>query len=712
MFSLKLKQKILGVILLVVMIVMIASSLVVSYVTYQQNIRSANVGIDKGVTNVKLKITDLKKDLIKKTAQMNSLYKVNENLKFLSDFKTDYDLGMTETAYMDLATALFTTASANKLKKIALYDVSGELAAYCERVKKSQFLVGFYYVNPEKAFKFTRVKENADLKKSQWETASSLPDLGYPVAQSKMKNLAKGEQTEAQGGLGQSENHLALSVLAPVVMDDYDKKTQKMAPKVFGFALLSKFLDQAFADQASELAGMHINLYAGDRLSSGTLLEYKTFDLALFPDQVQENWQLHTQDPVLGKVAVGKESFLQGVIPVYEKKKKAGAIALLSSSRTVMANTLQVLYTLVIVFICCIVLTIPVALFFASTMVKSVLSVTATLKDVAQGEGDLTRRIQIRSKDEIGELSRWFNVFIDRLQSMISDISQSVDLLSGSVGVAKDESGQISERSRGMAQITQKVTGATNEMSSEVSSIADVMGTAADNLDIVASATEEMTATINEIAKNAETARAMSFETGDKIGNASDRVKQLGTDAGQIDAFTELINDISEQTNLLALNATIEAARAGEAGRGFAVVAGEIKELARQTASATQDIKEKIENIKTSSGRTQEEMTGIGKSFGQMNDLVNEIATAIEEQSVTTKEIAGNTATVAKGISDVNATISNFDSLTTNIATDMETVNQVSDEMSDKCRNINDDAEKMSVQTDKLDDLVKKFVIE
>ena len=238
------------------------------------------------------------------------------------------------------------------------------------------------------------------------------------------------------------------------------------------------------------------------------------------------------------------------------------------------------------------------------------------------------------------------------------------------------------------------------------------MGKASDNLDIVASSTEEMTATINEIAKNAETARVMSVETGQKIEEASLHVNQLGKDAKQIDTFTESINEISEQTNLLALNATIEAARAGEAGKGFAVVAGEIKELARQTAAATKDIKGKIDNIRNSTNITVDEMTSISKAFRDMNEVVNEIASAIEEQSATTKEIADNTTTVAGGISDVNMSISQFDNLTTDISEDMKKVNKASTRMSENCSNINSDAEKMHQQTDKLDSLINKFVIE
>ncbi len=705
-FNFKLKQKILSVIVLVVCMVMIASSLVVSYVTYNQNVTTTNAKLVIGANNVKSKITEIQEDLIRKIAQMDSVFKVSENVKFLGDFKKDYDLGMTEPGFMDLANGLFATATVNNINTMALYDANGELLVFSERQADGQFLAGFYYVNPEKAFKYTRLADDADLKKSKWETNADLPGLANPLTRTGLTSVKPSSSLVRQG------NTLVMSIYVPVMVDDYNKDTDQMEPKLFGFVLVSKSLDRSFVTQMAELTGLHINIFTGEDLSFGDLAEYKRMNPAGLSASAAKDWTLKGQEVVPSTIDVGGKSYFQGLLPIYVDTKRQGAVSVLTSSKIVMDNTLQVVYTLVIVYLCCIVLIIPVALFFSGSMVKSLLTVTASLKDVAEGEGDLTKRIEIKSRDEIGELSQWFNLFVEKLQIMISDISASSLSLSKSVQVTRKEANDISENSNKMLETTHSVTQSTNEMSSEITSIAGVVGQASDNLDIVASATEEMTATINEIAKNAEIARAMSNETGEKLANASGQVTQLGMDAKEIDTFTESINEISEQTNLLALNATIEAARAGEAGKGFAVVAGEIKALATQTAEATQDIKMKIQNIMKSSTMTVEEMVTISKTFGDMNDVVNDIASAIEEQSATTKEIADNTATVATGISDVNASITQFDGLTSEIAQEMESVNQASAKMSDNCTHINKDTDEMGTQTGKLDSLINRFVIE
>ncbi|MEH0018218.1 MAG: methyl-accepting chemotaxis protein [Desulfobacter sp.] len=704
--NLKLKQKILGVIILVVCLVMVASSLVVAYVTYTQNAAATNAKLAVGAANVKSKISDIREDLIRKIVQMDAVFKVGENVKFLGDFKRDYDLGMTETGFTDLTQALFVTATVNNIDTMALYDAGGELLAFSERRADGGRLAGYYYVNPEKAFRFTRVGETADLKTSQWETAPGINDLSGALNRPDMSS------PEASGRLIRQGKELVLSIYVPVMMDTYNKETDKMEPGFSGFILASKALDSGFVSGMAELTGLHISIFAGDTLSRGNLDGYGRVisgDLDLSPGR---DTAFRDQEVLFNTVEVSGGSYFQGLLPVFSDKELEGAVSVLTSSGTVMENTMHVVYTLVIVYLCCIVLIIPVALFFSGTMVKSILRVTASLKDAAEGEGDLTRRIDIRSRDEIGELSHWFNQFIENLQTMIADIAGSSRALSGSVAVTRKAATEISGRSENMLDVTRSVTRSTGEMSAEISSISNVVGQASDNLDIVASSTEEMTATINEIAKSAETARAMSSDTAEQIGRASERVNRLGAEARDIDAFTESINEISEQTNLLALNATIEAARAGEAGKGFAVVAGEIKALATQTADATRDIKQKIGNIMASSSLTVEEMAAISKAFGSMNEVVNEIASAIEEQSATTKEIADNTATVATGISDVNGSISHFNGLTMEIAKEMESVNQASAKMSENCTHINNDTDEMGKQTGKLDTLINRFIIE
>jgi methyl-accepting chemotaxis protein len=302
------------------------------------------------------------------------------------------------------------------------------------------------------------------------------------------------------------------------------------------------------------------------------------------------------------------------------------------------------------------ILIIDIVLFFAlfismrKIVIQPINRVVAGLYDIAEGGGDLTMRLDSNSDDEVGELVKIFNRFLGTLQNMIKDIVHSAQTLSNSASGLSQISDQMSSESDNMSLKTNTVAGSAKEMSSNMNSVAAAMEQAATNVDLVASSTEEMNATANEIAQNSEKARTITEEAVIQSKSASDSVGDLGKAARDISKVTETITEISEQTNLLALNATIEAARAGESGRGFAVVANEIKDLARQTAEATQEIKGKIEGIQSSTDGTVGQIGQISKVIDDVNDIVITIATAVEEQSVTTKEIAINVSQASSGL--------------------------------------------------------------
>ncbi len=248
-----------------------------------------------------------------------------------------------------------------------------------------------------------------------------------------------------------------------------------------------------------------------------------------------------------------------------------------------------------------------------AVIVRPVNQVVAGLNDIARGEGDTTKRLAVTSKDEIGDLASAFNLFMEKLQNLLTIISgnaQDVDKSSSDLaGLARGLASGATDTS----DKSQTVAAATEQMNVNITSVAAAMEEASANITMVASATEEMSATINEIARNSEKARAISGDAVSRTQSASSRMGELGQAAQDIGKVTDTINDISEQTNLLALNATIEAARAGEAGKGFAVVASEIKELARQTAEATNDIKAKIEGVQSSAKDSVSEIFGSGQ---------------------------------------------------------------------------------------------------
>ena len=349
--------------------------------------------------------------------------------------------------------------------------------------------------------------------------------------------------------------------------------------------------------------------------------------------------------------------------------------------------------------------------FIVRSTTRPINQVVNGLKDIAEGEGDLTTRLDAKSKDEIGQLANWFNSFMDKLQEMIKDIAGNAETLNTSSANLSSLSGRLSSGADNMSGKSSALAASAEEMDSNMNSVAATMEEAAINVGVVATSAGEMTNTINEIAQNADKARAITGEAVSEAKEASDNVHELGKAAKEISKVTEAITEISEQTKLLALNATIEAARAGEAGKGFAVVANEIKELARQTAEATQDIEKRIEGIQGSTAGTVSRIEQISKVINEVNEIVTTIATAVEEQSVTTREIANNVDQAAQGIQEVNENVAQSSTVAGEIAKDISEVNQAASEMSNSSSQVNMSVEGLSNLAEQLKKMVNRFKV-
>ena len=344
-------------------------------------------------------------------------------------------------------------------------------------------------------------------------------------------------------------------------------------------------------------------------------------------------------------------------------------------------------------------------------VVRPINEMVESLKDIAQGEGDLTMRLTAASKDEIGEMARWFNTFVEKLQGIIAGISGNSEELTHSSSSLSGIAGQVSKGADKMAEKFNHVTAAAEEMSHNMNSIASAVEQSSVNIGMVSAAAEEMNATINEIAGNTEKTRVTSNEAVDRTRKASEKIDVLNRSAGQIGTVVETINDISEQTNLLALNATIEAARAGEAGKGFAVVAGEIKELARQTAEATFEIQDQIKGIQGATRETVEEIEGIMSDISSVNEMVDTVAAAVEEQSVTTKEISINVSQAALGIQETTESLTQTSGVANEIAQDISVVNQAVALLSENSTEIDTSAGDLNELSEKLKKAVNQFKV-
>lgn len=367
---------------------------------------------------------------------------------------------------------------------------------------------------------------------------------------------------------------------------------------------------------------------------------------------------------------------------------------------------------------------LQISLFFVVLISASILSfyisqkliilplqkILAMIKDLAEGEGDLTKRIDIETNDELGELANFVNIFIEKIKEIILEIasvnqtlidsSQSLSATSKSmekntvsmngqistvannsneinlkansislsaneasenVGLVANISGEMSDLSINVAETSDKTAINVSDVIKNISELLSVIQTANQSTGLleneavaISSAIEEMNATLREIAINTNKASDISTDATDRASQTNKEMQDLEKAANSISKIVKTISDIADQTNLLALNATIEAASAGEAGKGFAVVANEVKELAKQTQQATDNIGKQVDEMQNATKHSVDSILVITKIIDELNIINTTIASAIEEQSVTTNEISHSLLKMSESATEVN----------------------------------------------------------
>ena len=265
------------------------------------------------------------------------------------------------------------------------------------------------------------------------------------------------------------------------------------------------------------------------------------------------------------------------------------------------------------------------------------------MAEIADGEGDLTQRMDDSRSDEVGQLSAAFNRFVDKVAGTIRDIgrcAQEVASSAAGVSTVADGLAQRAARSRDQAQGAHS---SAAEISSSVSS--------------AAAGAQEMGASISEIARSATEAAEVGRQAADLAQQTETTIAALGASSAEIGDVVKVISGVAEQTNLLALNATIEAARAGDAGKGFAVVANEVKELAQEAGKASEEIAQRVQGIQAETSAAVRAIAQIAEVVRTINDHQTTIASAVEEQTATTSELTRSVAAAAEGAGTVTTTL-------------------------------------------------------
>jgi len=337
------------------------------------------------------------------------------------------------------------------------------------------------------------------------------------------------------------------------------------------------------------------------------------------------------------------------------------------------------------------------AIMLAITITRPLEKVTEIAKDIAEGEGDLTKRLDESGNDEISELAHWFNTFVARLQVLIGEVQQSSTDCLNAVQELSATNQKSSEGIQHQQMQTEQVATALTELACTVQNVAD---DAVQVEQAAVKADEHASEGALVVNKTTDIINTLAQE----VEQSADVIIQLGEQSDKIGAVLDVIKGIAEQTNLLALNAAIEAARAGEQGRGFAVVADEVRTLAGRTQQATQEIQEMIEHVQTGTEQAVKVMEHGRNRAHESVQQANNARTALQE---ITTSVAG----IKQLVTQIACATEQESTVTGEISQSMEVINGVANENGQFSQQAATNSEQLSSMAYQLQKLVGRFKV-
>lgn len=331
----------------------------------------------------------------------------------------------------------------------------------------------------------------------------------------------------------------------------------------------------------------------------------------------------------------------------------------------------------------------------AAAIVSSLNGTSSVLKTLSEGEGDLTSELPVKSSDEIGKMSGFFNGFLGKLHSIISTVKMNSESIASGNSQLSAAAEELSLNFNEQTQQLTTITSSTEEMS-----------VSAEEVGHSVTAVAEKAGQANEFIENGrgllmEGVQSMhAIQTG--VADLSDTIENLTNSSSEIGGILNVINDIADQTNLLALNAAIEAARAGEQGRGFAVVADEVRKLAERSQDAIKEIETIITNLKKDSATAGENMHQASAKVEAGVSKINDVENMFESIVSVVNQISESSLNIQTAVGEQNSAIYNIND---NVQTLSNGLEQSNTAISEVTRTIAD----LQIQTDELSALVQKF---
>ncbi|MDY6879064.1 MAG: methyl-accepting chemotaxis protein [Thermodesulfobacteriota bacterium] len=618
------------------------STLILSKIIADQNRGVALRYLEQGSMIIRDNIKNSQTEVLKNTVQVASRALIADNVKFFREIKSDTAVTewTIETNNTDLAVAMYQIGVMEGLSRAMIYDMDGDLVAFFV-VHDDKFYAGYSVgLSRGRSYKVVSVKKGEQFPVNAWKLVDRLPGIDDAL---KNEIPTRPLVTFRADDVGIYMMSYAPVTASPYQNDIHVWNTEKTQ---VGFVTFAMAIEHSVIKRLSGLTGTSINLFARDKFVGGMRNDYKLMDREL-ADRLQNRPDIHNG---LGSLIVKEgelkgDDFMEGVLPFYSDGKWIGAISALYSKKRFHENTSYMVKVLFLVSLVCVLLVVPLTLFFSSSITKPIIKSVHVFKEVARG--NVGKKIDVNSADELGWLSKSLNDMVSQLVKMIEKIKKSsLELKTTASEIGSSTAEQSATSSRQAASI-EEISATAQEMAASSNQMAE-------NVALVVEASRNTLATALDADKVMENSATGMEEIKESARLTSKKILSLGEKSQAIGDVVEIIKDVTNQTNLLALNASIEASKAGEAGKGFSIVAGEIKKLAENVAESAKEIKEIVSEIQGAVNNAVMAMEEEEKKITQGSQLAEEAKRMLEDINRATRESASAAEQIGESISQQN----------------------------------------------------------
>ncbi len=601
-----------------------------------------------------------------------------------------YLLSKTETDKREYLANLKTLDdSVSRLKQMPNVQNQSEILARVQQVAKA--------IEKFKGYKDRMLELATDINKNQPGRAFSVENMA-PIASNIQQNLTQMLNAEDDEDASEERKTLLLEIaeLRQLWMNILNENRAFMAFRGQPNVENTKLFRQGFIEKVAQLAAKEdmLNFEQAEAIEAIVqgMKRYFSLQDKMFAIHSGEKWRTdayligHEIGPLLHDIKKNIDAII-----VHQQDTAEQASTSLLNQVDATTSIIAVLLLLGLV------VGIGGAVLITLLISRPLRATVEAMTDIAEGEGDLTRRLEVVGKDEIAQLSQAFNKFVDKIQTTIKQVANSTSQLAAAseqMSVVSNEASSGVQRQRAE---TEQVATAMNEMTATVQEVARHAESAAESAGVA----DEQAQNGRQVVNN--TISAIDVLARD-VEKAADVIQSLEKDSDEIGTVLEVIRGIAEQTNLLALNAAIEAARAGEQGRGFAVVADEVRSLASRTQSSTEEIQQMIERLQKGSrdavtvmetGRSQAQ-TSVEQAT-QAGGALESITSAVDAISAMNNQIAEAARQQGEVADEINQNIIN--------------ISQVADETSEGTQQLATASAELAHLSQELQTLVSRFKV-